>query len=367
MSLGQLLVYPLRGQGGVLWVLCAVGLFVLSAFFEWTRIGDGQHLLAMVLLPIPWIITFAILQHYAWASLSHVAAGNDETIRSIAIEDVSPLNNFLAFKVAALLLGLAGLMAASFSTDAALGISVAVVVGVVLPAILGVIVLEEEFLAGLDARRLAAFVVGLGPAYPVFASLLYAGIAVLYAACLVISPPSIIAVLVAGYAFMLGHVLAGRVLYLCRDRLGLLTLLEKDPQHVAAVADTKAIEALMVELHRMCSVDRVDGANKLLEGFLEKDAFVHDERIHQRLETFQDKRLQARTQLALPEPAARCEQGVARMGAVARVARCRSAVPARQRRCRAYAGGSGARNRCEICRPAVERLRTRVCRQRTRG
>jgi len=74
MSLGQLLVYPLRGQGGVLWVLCAVGLFVLLALFEWTRLGEGQHLLAMVLLPIPWLITFAILQHYAWASLSHVAA-----------------------------------------------------------------------------------------------------------------------------------------------------------------------------------------------------------------------------------------------------------------------------------------------------
>jgi len=291
MSLGQLLVYPLRGQGGVLWVLCAVGLFVLLALFEWTRLGEGQHLLAMVLLPIPWLITFAILQHYAWASLSHVAAGNDETIRSIAIEDVSPLNNFLAFKVAALLFGLAGLIAASFSTDVALGTSVAVVVGVVLPAILGVMILEEEFLAGFDARRLAAFVIGLGPAYAVFALLLYAAIAVLYAACLVISPPSIIAMLVGGYAFMLGHVLAGRVLYLCRDRLGLLTLLEKDPQHVAAVADNKAIEALMVELHRLCAVDRVDRANKLLEGFLEKDAFVHDERIHQRLEMFQDKRL----------------------------------------------------------------------------
>ena len=43
MSLGQLLVYPLRGQGGVLWVLCAAGLFVLLALFEWTRLGEGQQ------------------------------------------------------------------------------------------------------------------------------------------------------------------------------------------------------------------------------------------------------------------------------------------------------------------------------------
>ena len=157
---------------------------------------------------------------------------------------------------------------------------------------LGVMILEEAFLAGLDPRRVAGFVAGLGPAYLVFAVLLYAGIAVLYVACVVVAPPNVVAVLVASYAFMLGHVLAGRVLYLCRDRLGLLTLLEKDPEHVAAVADTKAIEALMVELHRLCSVDRVERANKMLEGFLEKDGFINDERIHQRLYLFHDKRLQ---------------------------------------------------------------------------
>ncbi len=291
MSLGRLLVYPLRGQGGVLSVACAVGLYALVAVFEWSRIGDAPHLLAIALLPIVWVLGFAVFLHHAWASLQHVAAGHETPIRSIAIEDVSPLNNLLALKVAALLLGLAGMIAASLSIDAALGIGVASVVGAVLPAVLGVMILEEQFMAGLDPRRVVGFVAGLGPAYVVFALLLYAGIAVLYAACVVVSPPNVLALLIACYAFMLGHVLAGRVLYVCRERLGLSTLPENDPLHVAAVADTKAIEALMVELHRLCAVDRVERANKLLEGFLEKDGYANDERIHQRLELFQDKRL----------------------------------------------------------------------------
>lgn len=291
MSLGQLLVYPLRGQGGVLSLLCAVALYLLLALFEWTRISEGPHLLATVLLPIPWLVTCMVFQHYAWTSLSHVAAGNAKGIRSIAIEDVSPLNNFLALKVAALLFGVAGLVMASFAAEPALGIGVAVLLGAVLPAVLGVIILEEAFLAGLHPRRVAGFVAGLGPAYGVFAVLLYAGIAGLYTACVLVRPPNIVAIVVAGYAFMLGHVLAGRVLYICRERLGLATLPENDPVHVAAIADTKEIEALMVELHRHCSVDRVERANKLLEGFLERDGYVNDERIHQRLTLFHDKRL----------------------------------------------------------------------------
>ncbi len=291
MSLAQLFVYPVRGQGGLLSLLCAFLLYVLVAVFDWSRANDTRNLLMLVFLPFPWIVAFAVFQHYAWASLRHVAAGHDETIRSIEIEEVSPLANYLAFKVALLLFGVAGMAASCFAVSAALGSTVVAAMGVVLPAVLGVMVLEEQFLAGLDPKRVAAFVAGLGAAYVVFALLLYAGIASLYVACVVMSPPNVFAVLVASYAFVLGHVLAGRVLYICRDRLGLSTLPEKDPQYVVQVADAKAIDALMVDLHRLCGVDHVDRANKLLEGFLQKDNYALDERIHQRLEVFHDKRL----------------------------------------------------------------------------
>jgi hypothetical protein len=53
-----------------------------------------------------------VFQHQRMASLQHVAAGHDAPIRSIAIEDLSPLNNFLALRsCGAWLLGLAGVIA----------------------------------------------------------------------------------------------------------------------------------------------------------------------------------------------------------------------------------------------------------------
>jgi len=204
MSLGRLLVYPLRGQGGVLSLLCAVGLYVLVAVFDWSSAHEAWRLAAMVFLPFPLLVTLMVFLHYTWASLSHVAAGRDETIRSIAIEDVSPLSNYLALKVASLLFGIACVVAASFSASAGLGTTVAVVVGVILPAMLGVMILEERFLAGLDPQRVVGFVVSLGPAYAVFALLMYAGIALLYTACVVMAP-NVFAVVVGSYAFVLGH------------------------------------------------------------------------------------------------------------------------------------------------------------------
>ena len=47
----------------------------------------------------------------------------------------------------------------------------------------------------------------------------------------------------------------------------------------------------MVELHRHCSVDRVERANKLLEGFLEETPTRTTSVVHQRLTLFHDKRL----------------------------------------------------------------------------
>ena len=85
--------------------------------------------------------------------------------------------------------------------------------------------------------------------------------------------------------------IAGRALYVSRDRLDFITLPEMDPKHVAQEVDADTIDALMVDLHRLCGVDHVDGANKLLEGFLREGGYAFDERMHQRLQSFHDKRL----------------------------------------------------------------------------
>ena len=293
MSLGWLLVYPLRGQGGALLLILAVGLYLLLAAFAWSQAYDAVNvnMLMLSFLPIPALIVLGLFHHYAWASLRHVAAGNTQTIRSIEIEEVSPLANYLAFKVALLLLGLAGMVAWCFSISGLFGTGVVIVIGGVLPAVLGVIVLDERFLDGLDPNRLTQFVTGLGPAYIMFALSMYGGMATLYVVSFVMSPPNIVAVLIASYMFVLGHALAGRVLYVRRDRRSLATLPELDAEHVIEEVDTAAVDALMVDLHRLCGVDHVDRAGKLLEAFLRDGGYAFDERMHQRLQVFHDNRL----------------------------------------------------------------------------
>jgi len=52
-----------------------------------------------------------------------------------------------------------------------------------------------------------------------------------------------------------------------------------------------AIEALLVDLHRLCGVDRVDRAAQRLETFLHLRGHALDERMHLRLQHFHDQRL----------------------------------------------------------------------------
>jgi len=291
MSLGWLFLYPLRGQGGALLLILAVGLYLLLAAFDWSREYDTANLLIQSFLAVPSIIVVGLFQHYAWASLRHVAAGHTQTIRSIEIEEVSPLANYLAFKVALLLLGFAGMVAWCYSISGLFGTGVVIAIGGVLPAVLGVIVLDERFLDGFDPEQVTRFVTGLGPAYITFALSIYGGMASLYVVSFVMSPPNVVAVLIASYMFVLGHALAGRVLYVRRDRLSLATLPELDPERVVEEVDTAAVDALMVDLHRLCGVDHVDRAGKLLERFLRDGNYSFDEQMHQRLQVFHDNRL----------------------------------------------------------------------------
>ena len=289
MSLSWMFVYPLRGQGGVLLGIWTLALYLMLALFDISRPYSEWHALVTILIPIIWVITFGLFQHYAWACLRHVAEGRTEPTRSIDVVETSPFSNYLMMLVSLLLLGVAGLLAACFAVATALGVLVAIAVGVVLPGVLGVMIIDERFVAGLEPARVARFVADLGAPYAVFAFALYGAIAALYAAC--VTEPNVLTVALASYTFILGHVVAGRVLYSCRDRLDLSTLSELDPLKVDEEALSGKIDALMVELHRLCAVDRVERANGLLEGFLREHEYALDERIHQRLHTFQDQRL----------------------------------------------------------------------------
>lgn len=284
-------LYPLRGQGGVLLLLWSIGLYASLALLDWSRIDSGWHTLTMILLPVAWSIAFGVFLQYAWLTLRHVAAGHTQPVRSVAIDDVSPLANPLAVLVALLLFGLAGALEWSFAVSPWLGTAAAVIVCALLPAALGVMVLEERFLPGLSGTRIARFAARLRWAYVPYAASMYVAIAPLYVTCFLIAP-DIAAIVCASYVFVLGHVLAGTVLHRHRDRLDLLMAPEVEAvQRAGEVETAQAIDALTLELHRLCGVDRVKEASTRLEAFLRDADYRLDERMHQRLLEFHDRRL----------------------------------------------------------------------------
>jgi hypothetical protein len=283
-----LLVYPFRGQGSVLLLVAAISLYLTLALLHWSADYEAVHTLFVVCIPLVWVLGLGIFQHYAWASLRHVAAGHIETLRTIDVEEVSPLTNYLAFQVALLLLCIAGALAACYALNSFLTIILALATGAVLPAVLGIMILEERFLAGLNPAAVGRFMRDFGAPYSAFASALCIGIASLYVLFLLPYAPDIFFVAGAVYVFVLGHVFAARVIYECRDRLDFATLPDVDP---VAAANEAAIESLMLELHRLCGVDRVKDANKRLEGFLGEQNYALDEQVHLRLLEFQYKRL----------------------------------------------------------------------------
>jgi hypothetical protein len=280
-------LYPLRGQGGVLLAVESIGVYLTLLALYGTANYGGVHALLFVCTPIVWVFGLGVFQHYAWATLRHVAAGHTTTLRTIDVEEVSPLTNYLAFLVASLLLGIAGALSWCAALSVPLAVVIGAAVGTVLPAMLGVMILEEHFLAGFNPAAVWRFMTNFGAGYMLFAAALYTGISALYGIFLM-PPPDFVVVFGACFVFVLGHLLAGRVAYNFRDRLDLATLPDIDP---VAVATDETVESLMLDLHRLCAVDRVELANSRLEGFLREQNYAIDERIHQRLLEFQYKPL----------------------------------------------------------------------------
>ncbi len=291
MSMPQLLLYPLRGQGGVLLLGCSIALYVLAAVFDWAAAEAGFSLMLPLFLSIPIINVFGVFQLHAWQALRHLALGHDSPATSIAIADVSPYRNYLAFKVALLLGVVAGAILSGTALSSTLGVLLCTAVGLTLPAVLGVMALEQRFRDGLNPQQLARLAFGLGSAYFAFAAALAGGIGALLAACLVMSPPRLPAVISAGYLFVLGHVLAGRLLYLRRSALSLATIAPLSPQEVETLHIEDAINALMLNLHGLCRTGRIKLAAQKLDAFLAESNYSLDEHIHQRLQVFQEQRL----------------------------------------------------------------------------
>lgn len=284
------LVSPLRGQGGVLVLGWSLALYLSLMLFDFAAIEAGWRVLAAGFLCAVWVLGFGLFQQFAWIVLRQVVLQPGQPVRSFDAVELNPLMNRLSLKVALLVVVVAALFIAIYEAQPAIGTVLAVGYAAILPAVLAVMVVDERFLAGLDATRVARFVATLGWGYVPLAAALYVAYAALYAAC-IHAQPNVLWVLAANVVFVLGHVVAGRVIHHHRHALSVPVSENVGPTVDAAAATTAAIEALMIDLHRLCGVDRIDDAGDQLERFLSAHGFELDERIHRRLQALQDPRM----------------------------------------------------------------------------
>lgn len=291
LSFAQLLLHPLRGPAALLTLGCAIGLYLPLSLFAWSRAYPEFRLIVLLFVPLTIATALGVLQLHAWTTLRHLAQGHTQSIRHIAAEHISPWQNPHAARAALLVTLFVGLVAALFARSAVGGVVFGGVVAAALPAMLGVIVLEERVFDGLRPRHLWQFVTGLGLAYLPFALAMAVGTFALGAACLITEVLSLPLLLAASYCFVLGHASAGRLLYLRRNALGLVTIDGATPMDFASGQVEAQLDDLMIELHRLCRADRLLPAVLRLEAFLRDTEYSLDEHVHQRLQRFLDQRL----------------------------------------------------------------------------
>lgn len=290
--LAALLLLPLRGHGA--WVIGGWALFawVLRHMLEMAQALGDFYTLAFGLLILAWIVVIGVLQQYAWLIMQRAALGHTTPYRRIELDQVSPLANPLAAKVAALVLAIVGLLDAAWSWQPGLGLLILAATVSLLPAMLAVMVMEDRFLPGCTPGRVVDFIRRLGPPYLIFAPTIYLAPAAVYLALTINPVPGPLLLLTAGYVFLLGNTLAGRLLYSRRASLDLATEVSPEQDIAAAWQETnRQIDDLLTELHRLCAGGEVRRAHVRLDRFLAADQYELDDVVHERLRSFQDERL----------------------------------------------------------------------------
>ncbi len=175
--------------------------------------------------------------------------------------------------------------------NALLGIGAFAAIAVV-PASVILMILGERIGDGLDPRRLAGFVRGLGVAYLALAIAFWIGYGGIFMVIWFADQRAFVGFLAAGYALLLAHDFAGRIVFSRRRELTLET--ERSPeQDVAAEVATEEAELkrVLFELHRLCSVDRYREAFQRLDTHLARQNYRNDPRAHELLQHFQGRPL----------------------------------------------------------------------------
>jgi len=233
-----------------------------------------------------WYAILGFLVIYGLKQLSHLSTGlfaeriDQET-------DLNPFKNSLAFKgTATLLIPLACWIA--FGRDASL--YELFIPALVFPLIYLSVALEESFFAGLQPNRIMEVLTGLGIWY--LAVMLFLSATAGYLLYVIIWQHNILLFFFSAYAFVVGNMLTGLVLFRRRNQLILHT--EKSPEQARAqeiIAEAESMDRLFEVLHRLCDSGNLGKAYKQLEDYMSEAGDDLDPQIHRRLLAFQDKRL----------------------------------------------------------------------------
>jgi hypothetical protein len=281
--------FPTQSPGWICLLIFAIGgwiVLLLSGVFP-----SGFELIAAGLLTLFGFFVTGQLQCFGGFLFQAAARGHP----SPPPPPTDALNPF-GGAVVPIVLGLVGSSAvairAAFGSQNALVWFGAAMMALIVPALVSIMVVTHSVIEGLDLRRVVLFVRGMGVAYIGLCVALWIGYGGIFVAIWYCDAGVPIALLAAGYVFLLTEHVAGLVLFERRAQLELDTQ-HSPEQDVAAdhAHDEAELKALFSELHRLCGVDRYREAYARLDAHLRKDRYRSDARAHEMLQQFQGRPL----------------------------------------------------------------------------
>ncbi len=255
------------------WTLGAWLLLKLLAGYY--AISDTLGFFALSFLLVTWYLLFGALSLAARALYAQIAAGaGDEPLAKFSL---NPLQEPYAAFSAMLLVAAVW----SWSGDTATFLLFA---AIILP-LATVSVLVHDGFAGLSPQAMLQTLTGLGAWLVPSCALL--GAAFWLLANMLHQWNSLPVVFAAGYGFLSVHGLLGMITFHCRQRLPVHTL--HSPEQTADAehqARQSTLDALLMDLHRLCNADRQREAIDQLESFAARDHAIWDPLIQERLRRF---------------------------------------------------------------------------------
>ncbi len=282
----QILIRPLQLPGIVLILAFTLLGRVLVFFLD--LIGEGIFAKIVVggLGTLVWYAILGFLVSYGLKQMTHLSAGLF-TERIDQETDLNPFQNTLAFKgTMTLLIPLACWIA--FGRDAT--ILELFIPAALFPFIYLSIALEESFFAGLHPNRIMKVLAGLGIWY--LAVMLFLSVTAGYMLYVIIWQHNILLFFLSAYAFVVGNMFTGLVLFARRNQLILHTEKSPEQEHAQAIiAEAESMDRLFEVLHRLCDSGSLAKAYKQLDEYIADAIDDIDPQVHRRLLDFHDKRL----------------------------------------------------------------------------